>query len=255
MLSAACLLAAGVCLTGCGPTEETFEDEQWEAAPPPPPAEAPAISAAPLVPPTTDTPAAYPSTTVVSPASAMALRADSLMRSNVMLQGQIEALTAENQSLRARVNDLEAKARAAQMAPPAAAVTPSRAYVNPSSDLRGAYSDALDQFMNRNYQAAIEQFEGILQANPKMDLSDNCTYWIGESYYALKNYGEAMRQFERVLDYPASGKKPYAQYMIGNSRLALGNRAAAREAFEAVVSSYPASPLVPKAQAKLARLN
>jgi TolA-binding protein len=71
---------------------------------------------------------------------------------------------------------------------------------------------------------------------------------------ALHNYGEATRQFERVLEFPSSGKKPYAQLMIGNAQLALGNRDAARDAYNTLVSSYPSSPLVSKAQAKLARL-
>jgi tol-pal system protein YbgF len=251
----AVILALGSWLSmpGCGPTEEAFEDEEWDtSAQAPPPAEAPAISPAPLPPP------AEPAATVASPGAALAMRVDSLTKANLMLQGQVDALTAENRTLRTRVGELEARARSAQA--PAAIMTPApsappRAPVNPSSDLKAAYSDALDQFMNRNYQEAIAQFEGILQANPKMELADNCTYWIGESYYALKNYTEAMRHFERVLDYPSSGKKPYAQYMIGNSQLALGNRAAARDAFTAVVSAYGGNALVPKAQAKLARLN
>lgn len=242
MLAVVALLGAGICLTGCGPTEEAFEDEEWETAPTPPPPEAP---------PTVPSPGT-PSTPAISPASALALTADSLQKANLMLQGQVDALTTENNTLRGRITDLEARTSGAQVPARAAAVPAER--VNPSSDLKAAYSDALDQYMNRNYQAAIQQFEGILQVNPKMELADNCTYWIGESYYALKNYGEAARHFERVLDYPSSGKKSYAQYMIGNSQLALGNRDAARDAFNAVVSTYPTSPLVSKAQAKLVRL-
>ena len=241
MLASVVLLGAAVCLTGCGPTEEAFEDEEWETTSTPPPSDAPVMSPAPLYPPTT----ADPST------AALSSRADSLMKANLMLQGQVDALTAENRTMRGRIAELETQLRPGQG--PAAATT-AALHVSPSSDLQAAYAEALDQYMKRNYQPAIRQFEAILQANPRSDLADNCTYWIGESYYALKNYGEATRQFERVLDYASSGKKPYAQYMIGNSQLALGNRDAARDAFNAVVSTYPTSPLVPKAQAKLSRL-
>jgi tol-pal system protein YbgF len=244
-LAVVLLLGAGICLTGCGPTEEALEDEEWETTSAPPPAEAPAISPAPLVPPAPGVPPA------ATTASALATRADSLMKANLALKGQVDALTAENRTMRGRIADLETQLRGARGTVPA---PPAAASVSPSSDLKAAYAEALDQYMNRNYQSAIQQFEAVLQANPKTDLADNCTYWIGESYYALKNYTEATRQFERVLDYPSSGKKPYAQFMIGNSLLALGNRDAARDAFNAVVSSYPTSPLVSKAQAKLARL-
>jgi tol-pal system protein YbgF len=245
MLAVALLVGAGVCLTGCGPTEEAIEDEEWETTSTPPPAEAPAISPAPLVPPSQEVPPGSPAPS----ASALAYRADSLMKANLVLKGQVDALTAENRTMRGRVAELEAQLRGA---PGTAQAAP--ASVSPSSDLKAAYAEALDQYMSRNYQSAIRQFEAILQANPQTDLADNCTYWIGESYYALKNYTEATRQFGRVLGYASSGKKPYAQFMIGNSQLALGNRDAARDAFNAVVSSYPTSPLVPKAEAKLARL-
>lgn len=241
MLAVVFLLGAGMCLTGCGPTEEALEDEEWETSSTPPPSDAPVISPAPVVPPTS----------AVSSAAALSYKADSLMKANLMLQGQVDALTAENRTMRGRIAELETKSRAGKGTAPTA---PAAAYVSPSSDLKASYAEALDQYMNRKYQSAIQQFEAILQADSRTDLADNCTYWIGESYYALKNYGEATRQFERVLDYPSSGKKPYAQYMIGNSQLALGNHDAARSAFNEVVSSYPTSPLVPKAQAKLARL-
>lgn len=245
MLAAVLLLGAGVCLTGCGPTEEAFEDEEWETTSTPPPSETPAI--APGVPPTPGPPVSP----TVSPGSALAFKADSLMKSNQALQGQIDALTAENRTMRGRITELEARLREGKRAVPEA---PAAAPVSPSSDIKGAYSDALDRYMNRHYQDAIQQFEGILQAAPTTDLADNCTYWIGESYYALKNYSEATRHFERVLEYPTSGKKPYAQFMLGNTQLALGNKDAARSAFNTLISSYPTSPLVSKAQAKLARL-
>jgi len=235
MLAVVFLLGAGICLTGCGPTEETFEDEEWGTTSTPPPSEAPVMSPAPVVP-----PAAPPS-----------YYTDSLRSVILMLQGQVDALTAENKTMRGRIAELESKPRDVRAPAPAA---PAATYVSPSSDLKAAYAEALDQFMNRNYQSAIQQFEAILQANSGTDLADNCTYWIGESYYALKNYGEATRQFERVLEYPSSGKKPYAQLMIGNAQMALGNRDAARNAYNALVSTYPTSTLVPKAQEKLARM-
>jgi tol-pal system protein YbgF len=241
MLAAVVLLGAALCATGCGPTEEAFEDEQWETTSTPPPSDAPGVPAAPVVSPTTADPSV----------AALSSRADSLTKANLMLQGQVDALTAENRTMRGRIAELETKLRSGQGPAPAPTAAAS---VSPSSDITAAYAEALDQYMKRKYQPAIQQFEAILLANPRMDLADNCTYWIGESYYALKNYSEATRQFERVLGYASSGKKPYAQYMIGNSQLALGNRDAARDAFNAVVSSYPTSPLVPKAQAKLSRL-
>ena len=74
------------------------------------------------------------------------------------------------------------------------------------------------------------------------------------SQYALGNYTNAINRFETVLGFPESAKKPYAQLMIGNAYSALGNAAAARDAYNSVISTYPTSALVAKAQEKLARL-
>jgi tol-pal system protein YbgF len=120
--------------------------------------------------------------------------------------------------------------------------------------MRSAYQAALDQFMARNYQAAIEQFQALLQSDINKELADNCHYWIGESYYALRDYNQAIQHFQEVFNFPGSGKRPYAQLMIGNAYAALGNTDAAREAYNTVVNTYQTSSLVSKAQEKLARL-
>jgi len=70
----------------------------------------------------------------------------------------------------------------------------------------------------------------------------------------MKKYDEAIKHFETVLGYSGSGKRPYAQLMIGNSYNALGDKAAAKEAYNKVVNNYPSSEIVEKAKAKLAKM-
>jgi len=215
---ALCVAGLSALALGCGPSEEALEDD-WETVP------------------------------TVSPTASLEYRIDSLQNENRRINDQVDALAAENRSLRARIAELETSLSEATAAPP----TPAPASV-PTGDLRSGYSSALDQFMSRNYSGAIQQFEGLLAAGIGDDLADNCHYWIGESQYALGRYAEAISRFETVLSYTTSGKRPYAQLMIGNAYTALGNTSAARDAYNAVVSSYPTSSLVSKAQQKLARL-
>lgn len=215
------MLGTILVMVGCGPSEEAME-EDWETLP------------------------------TVSPTAQMEFRIDSLINENRRMNDQVEALAAENRSLRARIAELETRlteAMAKKPEPP-----PQPVPVVASGDMRAAYSAALDQFMSRNYRAAINQFEALIAGGVSADLVDNCHYWIGESQYALGNYTDAINRFETVLGFPESAKKPYAQLMIGNAYSALGNTAAARDAYNAVISSYPASALVAKAQEKLARL-
>jgi tol-pal system protein YbgF len=182
-------------------------------------------------------------TPTISPTARLEYQIDSLMNENKRMKDQLDAVSTENRSLRARIAELETKVAETATAAP-----------TPPADMRPGYLGALDQFHARNYQGAIDQFQALLKGGIGSDLEDNCHYWIGESYYALKNYGEAIKEFETVLSYPQSGKKPYAQLMIGNANAAMGNGAAAREAYNAVVNGYPTSALVATAQEKLARL-
>ncbi|HTY60347.1 MAG TPA: tetratricopeptide repeat protein [Bacteroidota bacterium] len=174
---------------------------------------------------------------------------------NRRIKEQMDALAAENRTLTARNAELETKlneATAAAKTPAVSAPTttaPSAAV----GDVSGAYNAALGEFRRKNFQEAANQFEAILNSGTDK-LVDNCHYWIGESLYGMKKYDEAIKHFETVLGYSGSGKRPYAQLMIGNSYMALGDKAAAKDAYSKLVSTYPSSSLVEKAKEKLAKL-
>jgi tol-pal system protein YbgF len=223
LIPATFVLGLAVVAVGCGSSEE--DTESWESTP--------AVSG-------TATPEA---------------KADSMKIENRRIKEQMDALAAENRTLTARNAELETKLNEATTAAKAPAVsaptmtTPSA----PVGDVSGAYNAALAEFRKRNFQEAASQFEGILNSGTDK-LADNCHYWIGESFYGMKKYDEAIKQFETVLGYPGSGKRPYAQLMIGNSYMALGDKAAAKDAYSKLVSTYPSSSLVEKAKEKLTKL-
>jgi tol-pal system protein YbgF len=220
LIPATFALGLAVVAVGCGSSEE--DTESWESTP--------AVSA-------TATPEA---------------KADSMKIENRRIKEQMDALAAENRTLTARNAELETKlneATAAAKAPAPAVTTPSA----PVGDVSGAYNAALGEFKRKNFQEAANQFEAIVNSGTNK-LVDNCHYWIGESFYGMKKYDEAIKHFETVLGYPGSGKRPYAQLMIGNSYMALGDKAAAKDAYSKLVSTYPASSLVEKAKEKLSRL-
>ncbi len=221
LIPASIALGLGLVAAGCGSAEESTD--QWETTP------------------------------TVTPAASTEYTVDSLKNENRRMKEQLDAMAAENRNLTARNAEIETKLAEAT-AGPAKTVTPTATPVKPSGDLSSAYSAALDQFKRKNFDGAVQQFEGILNAGADEKLADNCHYWIGESYYGMKKYNDAVKQFETVLSYKGSGKRPYAQLMIGNSYLALGDKAAAREAYNKVVSTYPTSDVVDKAKNKLAKL-
>ena len=179
-------------------------------------------------------------------------RVDSLSNENRRLRQQLEAVSTENRNLSSRVGDLETKLREARATPP-----PPPAPKPPAQtmDMTARYSNALGEYRKRNFAAAITQFESLLNDGIREDLTDNCHYWIGESNYGMGKYQEAIGHFERVFAFKHTEKRDDAQLMIGNSYLAMGNKKAARDAYNKLISSYPASTFVRKAQEKLGRLN
>jgi TolA-binding protein len=185
----------------------------------------------------------------VSPTAMLEYRLDSLQNENRRLQDQIEAVASENRKLTARNAELETKLTEAMAAPK---VAPPE---EKAPDVAGGYDGALAKFQAKDYQGAITGFKSLLDSGIEASLADNCHYWIGESYFGLKQFKTALTSFQGVTDLHRTGKKADATFMIGNCYLALGNKASAKEAFQKVVSDFPISPLVEKAKAKLAKLN
>jgi len=225
IIPATLALGMAVGAVGCGSSEE--ETEGWESSQP--------------------TPTTATATTESQPATA----ADSMKNESRRLKEQIDALAAENRTLTARNAELETKLAEATTKPataPAPATTAA-----PVGDVSGAYNAALDEFKKKNFQEAASQFEAIINSGTDK-LVDNCHYWMGESYYGMKKYDDAIKQFETVLGYSGSGKRPYAQLMIGNAYMAMGDKTSAKDAYSKLVSTYPTSSLVEKAKAKLSKL-
>jgi tol-pal system protein YbgF len=221
------VMLVALTMAGCGTSEESTED--WTE------------------------PAVETTTTDQPPVSMLEYRIDSLKSETGRLREQLDATSAENRKLTARTAELETQLTDTQAAPKAqTGIADASTSVAPSSS--PAYDGALDKFRSHDYEGAIADFQALLGGNVEQGLADNCQYWIGESYYGLKQYKEALKQFGHVLSLDRSSKKADAMFMTGNCQAKLGNAAAAREAFEKVVSEFPTSHLVDKAKTKLASL-
>ncbi len=100
-----------------------------------------------------------------------------------------------------------------------------------SANFRRAYEKALNDFRARRYTEAIQQFSLLLKTNPNHPLASNCHYWIGESYYALKDYAKAKTAFQSVLGYTKTYKKEPSLVMLRLNYLHRGDRQKAVEEF------------------------
>jgi TolA-binding protein len=169
-------------------------------------------------------------------------------------------LKAENVKLNARIGDLEKNAAGAnarvidlekQIEELHIELDRAKTPPPPKGNLEGAYRDALRKFMDRRYDEAITAFEALLAAGMPDPLNDNCHYWIGESYFGLKRYQEAVARFDEVLEFEWSNKKDDAQVMIARCYSKMGEMARAKTEYQKLIDTYPASPYIDLARRRV----
>ena len=104
----------------------------------------------------------------------------------------------------------------------------------------------------QDFSAGRELMEMFLKRYPDHDLAVNAAYWIGETYYAEKNYEQAILQFEEIIqkygDHPKVASAMLKQALAFESS---GDNATARLLLQRVVERFPLSDEAGKAKQKL----
>jgi tol-pal system protein YbgF len=113
-------------------------------------------------------------------------------------------------------------------------------------------SEPANEVANADYRAAVElvkagktteavtALRAFLKSYPRHDYADNAQYWLGEAYYAQKDYPHALVEFRATIEtYPRGNKVPDALLKVGYCYQALGQSDKARAVLEQVVNLYP----------------
>jgi tol-pal system protein YbgF len=137
--------------------------------------------------------------------------------------------------------------------PPAAGARPGTAPTPVgATDEQRAYDGALDLFKSGNYGGAIGAFAAFSKAYPRSPLVPSAQYWIGNAYFAQRNFRSAIAtQRQLVATYPDSQKVPDALLNIGTSQFELGDAAGAKRTLEDLVRKYPQTDAAAKARQRL----
>ena len=92
------------------------------------------------------------------------------------------------------------------------------------------------------YDEAVAALRAFVAKHAHHDYADNAQYWIGEAFYAQKDYARALTEFRAVIEvYPRGNKVPDALLKVGYCYLAMGQGEKARAVLEQVVNLYPKS--------------
>jgi serine protease Do len=121
--------------------------------------------------------------------------------------------------------------------------------------IQRAYDNAYSNYRLSDYPNAVRGFEGFIKSYPNHPLTSNAHYWMGESYFHMRQYREAIEGERRFLGaYPDSAKAADALLIIGTAESSLGDNAAARRTFDELINKYPASDSADKAKGRMQRL-
>ena len=138
-------------------------------------------------------------------------------------------------------------APAAPKAPLAVESLPASEAKELPSDPAALYKAAFDLMQAGKYTDAQAQFAAFITRFPQSDLADNAQYWIGECFYAQKNYGEAKTAFQAVsAHFPFGNKVPDALYKESLCEHLLGDEAAAEATRKKLLEYYPESDAAAK---------
>lgn len=109
-------------------------------------------------------------------------------------------------------------------------------------DAANDYRAAVELVKAASYDGALAALRAFIARYPRHDYADNAQYWIGEVFYAQKDYAHALTEFRKVIEvYPRGNKVPDALLKLGYCYQAMGQGEKARAMLEQVVNRYPKS--------------
>jgi len=179
-----------------------------------------------------------------------------LMRQEMAkLRGHIDTLTNEISNLQKRNKDLysDLDARLKNLEPKPVSVDGKSVAV--ARDEQAAYDAALVQFRSGQFPDAIRSLQNFLVRYPASAYVPSAHYWIGNAYYAQKDYRNAIASQQVVVQrFADTPRAPEALLNIAASQQEMNQRTAARATLDRIVKDYPDSDSAKVAKERLAAL-
>jgi TolA-binding protein len=108
----------------------------------------------------------------------------------------------------------------------------------------GTFESGLANYNGARYDEAIGLFTQVAVSGRPPELVPNAYYWIGESYYAMRRYTEALQYFEYTTKAGPSYKREIAFYKLARANREIGNDQAAQTWYERLRAEYPRSSYI-----------
>ena len=120
---------------------------------------------------------------------------------------------------------------------------------------KAAYEEAFAKLREGAFDEAIIGFDAFLVRYPQGEYADNSRYWLGEAYYVNRDFPAAQQAFEAVIsDFPASNKIPDARLKLGFTLDELNRKSEARRILQSVAADYPGTSVARLAERRLKQM-
>lgn len=183
------------------------------------------------------------------------------------IRSSINDLMEQFRMIQANINDLQGKMNyLAEREPGRYPIMPSMAQADttgtgaasaatPGIDCQELYDESFINIRRGQYEEGIQGFTDYLRYCGSLESADNARFWIGEAYYSMDKFVEAINEFGLLLkEYPDSEKHPSALYKTARSYEELGQKTDAIRNFEKLVDEYPGTLEAEQAKEKLEEL-
>jgi len=117
------------------------------------------------------------------------------------------------------------------------------------------YGRAFDALKASKFPEAITGMRDFLLKHPAHPLADNAQYWLAQTHYVTRDYGQAIEAFAGfIARSPDSPRVPDALLKKGISEFEVGRSANARATLDEVVRRFPQNDAARLAREQLARM-
>ena len=178
------------------------------------------------------------------------------------VSGQMQSLNDSVDELKSRiakldktVQDMQAQLQNIQNPPAPAAAGPGGPAAPQTPPLKETYQAGVRDYNAAKYEVASGEFQDVIHYYPMDDLAGTAQFYLGEIAYRQKNYADAVKAYNAVLEgFPGSAKAPAAQLRKGLALLQLNKRDAAITELKLLVKRHPQTPEAAQAKSKLSAL-
>lgn len=174
--------------------------------------------------------------------------AEGLENDRQRLEETIKDKDIEIANLKAELAERDRQLSSQEAAEPPMEARPTRTRVASSGTFQERYDRARSLYESRRYKEAVQEFEALLSTDSNHKLADNCQYWIGECYYGMRAYNQAIVEFEKIFTFNDSDKNDDAQLKLGLCYTRIGNVEKAKVEFQKLLDTYPESEFIARAQ-------